>query len=165
MTILPEVHSPTVGRAARRPGGRTTRSRLLVLGAAAVFAVLAAPGAHASDTRSFAGFYNFLDAVQLADGYSVRLVARVYNFGDADLAGAVVTVADSVEAGASRSFGTASIARGESLRLSGDVTVSSQEYERWRAGEPPVVRVEYVDAFGESRSDVVELAWALMEEE
>ena len=139
---------------------------MLWLAGAGVVAALAAPAAHAAESRDFAGFYNVVRSVAVTDGYDVRLVARVYNFGAADLACATVTVADVSDPNVTHAYlGTVSIDRGGSLRLSGDFTVPGTEYQRWQGGKTPVLRIDYVDAAGQTRRDVIELAWAFMEEE
>jgi hypothetical protein len=139
---------------------------MLWLAGVGVVAVLAAPAAHAAESRDFAGFYNVVRSVEATDGYDVRLLARVYNFGAANVASATVTVADMSDPNVTHAYlGTVSIDRGGSHRLTGDFMVPSAEYQRWQEGKTPVLRIDYVDAAGQTRRDVIELAWAFMEED
>jgi predicted RecA/RadA family phage recombinase len=170
MTILPGGHPPTSDQARRvsAPDGGQTRGRShrTFWLAWAALAALAVPRADAADVREFAGFYHLVNPSQVGDEYAVRLIARVYNFGATDLTAATVTLADVGDSSANQgSLGAVSIARGESVRVTGDFTVPAAEYHLWREGKTPVLSIEYVDAAGQASRHVVELAWAVMEEE
>lgn len=101
----------------------------------------------AADGRDFLGTYKVTDATDLGGSYRVTLKLRFFNYSDSDVINATVTLQDSLRPGTD--FGsfadTVSIASKDEVRLSGDFTISREEYMSWSNGGAPSFRIEFSD--------------------
>jgi hypothetical protein len=105
--------------------------------------------ATANNSGNFLGFYSVSNAVDLGTQVRVTLAVRIFNYSSADLAGADVTLQDSVTARSDYgAFSKTSIAKDDSVKLSADFTISAREYKRWRNGGTPCLRIDYRDSRG-----------------
>ena len=146
---------------ASRPTGH--RSRLAILACLIVLAAMVAP---AKDGRDFAGFYAVNNVTDLGEEVRVTLTVRVYNYSDADVTGATITLEDSLLPDKTYgSFTLVSIRDRESVRLSGDFTIPRREYDQWQEGDTPQLRIEFKDAAGNTVERLIELAPMPVEEE
>ncbi len=122
----------------------------------AVFGILVSlillVGSHAAAEQrwAFAGFYELGEVTDLGEEVQVPLTVRVFNYSDADVTGATITLEDWLLPGETYgSFpGTVDIRVGESRRLSDSFTVPWSLYEEWWEGSPPQLRIEFKDADG-----------------
>ena len=144
--------------------GSSTRSilnllRILALVAGLVLLAPINPG-RATDGRDFAGFYALSNVADLGTDYRVTLTVRVFNYSDADVSGATVTLQDSFQTDADYGAypGTISIPDRESVRLSADFTVPREEYDRWQSGDTPRLRMDYQNNSGNAVRRIIELA-------
>jgi len=110
---------------------------------------LAAALSHASGGRDFAGIYEITNVNDLGPTVRLTLSVRLFNYSGAKVAGASLTLQDSVLPGqAYGSFPALSFGDHESVRRSADLTIPRVEYERWRRGGSPNLVVEFHDAQG-----------------
>jgi hypothetical protein len=124
-----------------------------------VLAIAAVP-AQAKNGRDFAGYYDLTQVTDLGESFQVNFSVRLFNFGDADVDGATVTLADPLRPKKGYgAFQAVSVRRGERVRLNDlIVTVPRREYERWRQGAPPALQVEFTAADGQTIRRRVELS-------
>jgi hypothetical protein len=132
--------------------------RIMAMVAGLVLLAPINPG-RATDGRDFAGFYEVSNVTDLGDTVRVTLTVRVRNYSDADVSGATVTLQDSVDF--AKDYGaypeSLSVANRESARLSGEFTLSREEYGRWQDGNAPTMRIDYQDADGNHLRRMIEL--------
>jgi len=125
------------------------------------------PTGQATDGRDFAGFYEISNVTDLGGTVRVTLTVRVFNYSDADVTSATVTLQDSLQA--DTDYGSypvpISIANRESARLSTDFTIPRTEYDRWQNGGTPPLRIQYSDSVGNTVQRMIELAAGLAGEE
>jgi hypothetical protein len=151
-----------------RSSARSILSLLRILALVAGLVLLAPinPG-QATDGRDFAGFYEVSNVADLGDTVRLTLTVRVYNYSDADVNNATVTLQDS--AAATSDYGTypspVSIADRESIKLSADFTISREEYDRWQEGRAPFLWIAYQGGEGTIVRHNVELIRGFVDEE
>ena len=110
--------------------------------------VLSAPLA-AESNAEFVAHYSAQDAMQMGEDVRLTLKLRVFNQGEADVLGATLWLEDPAAPASNYGpFGIADLPARESLRLAGTFTVPRHEYESWRQGAKPSVRIRYTDAGG-----------------
>ena len=134
---------------------------------AVLLALAALPNAAlAKDGRDFAGFYEVADTLDLGEEVRVTLRFRIFNYGDADVQGAIITLEDSLLLPASYgSFDFISIEQGNSVRLEKDFFIPQSEYDLWQSGATPRLSVQYTDASAITVHRSVELLKMLVGEE
>ena len=135
-----------------------TRSVRIGLGLLVGVALFAASAAQAADGRDFAGFYELRNATDLGEEVSLTLSLRVFNYSDAIVHDATVTLEDPVLSEiAYASFSIISLADKASVDLEGDVTIPQREYQSWQEGGTPSVRIEFTDPAGNPVRRMIEL--------
>jgi hypothetical protein len=113
----------------------------------------------AKDGRDFAGFYEVVDTLDLGGEVRVTLRFRIFNYSDADVQGAVITLEDSSLLPTSYgSFDFISIEQQSSVRLEKDFFIPHSEYDLWQSGATPRLSVQYTDAETNTVHRSVELA-------
>jgi hypothetical protein len=129
--------------------------------------MLAALPSLAKDGRDFAGFYDLANVTDLGDSVQASFSVRVFNYSEADVSGATLTLQDSLSPEQSYgAFHAVSIGQGQSVWLADlIITVPHSEYERWQQGAPPSLRIDFVAAGGNAISPMVELSRLLSEGE
>ncbi len=114
--------------------------------------------AHGKNGRDFAGFYDVKDATDLGSEVQLTLLLRLFNYSDAEVADATLTLRDSLLRQKSYgSFPSVSVGDRQSVRLSGGFTIPHREYERWQRGAVPNLIIEFKDAAGKSIRRRIEL--------
>ena len=121
---------------------------------------MAAVPAQAKNGRDFAGYYDLSQVSDLGDSFQVSFAVRLFNFGDADVHGATVTLLDPRRPKKGYgSFQAVSVRQSERVCLNDlIVTVPRREYERWQRGAPPALQVEFTAANGQTVRRRVELS-------
>lgn len=113
----------------------------------------------AKDGRDFAGFYQLTDLSEQGDNYHATLKLRVFNYSEADVAGATVRLSSSLTSDETYySFTGVSVENHDSVRLSGEVNIPREEYELWQKGASPELRLELVDDSGATRERKIEVS-------
>ncbi len=135
------------------------------LGMLACLVLLVGMLAPAKDGRDFAGFYEVVDAMDLGEEVHVTLRFRIFNYGDADVHGAIITLEDSVLPTSYGSFDFISIGKQQSVLLEKDFFIPQREYDRWQSGATPRLSVQYTDAAANTVYRSVELIQMLVGEE
>jgi hypothetical protein len=150
----------TGGKLALGQGLLARLSVLLCVAVIFAFVLLPFSPVRATDGRDFAGFYEVTNVTDLGDTVRLTLTVRVYNYSDADVSGATVTLQDPSLVGNDYGSypGTVSIADRESARLSAEFTISRAEYDRWQEGATPSLRIDYTDSAGNAIRRMIELA-------
>jgi len=152
------------------PSPQFPRSRsfapLAFLGTLILALMWVSPG-RAVDGRDFAGFYRVSNVIELGDTVRLTLTVRVFNYCDADVNAATITVQDSTDPATTYGAyaGSVSVRDHESVGLSAEFTISQQEYSGWQNAGTPALRIEYRDTAGNPVRRMVELAQGLLEEE
>ena len=139
--------------------------RTSLLGVLACLVLLVGILAPAKDGRDFAGFYDVADTLDLGEEVRVTLRFRIFNFGDADVQGAIITLEDHVQLTSYGSFDFISIEQGNSVRLEKDFFIPQWEYDLWQEGATPRLSVQYTDAAANTVYRSVELMEMLVGEE
>lgn len=134
--------------------------RYLSLFLAAFLALAALPNvAPAKDGRDFAGFYEVAETLDLGEEVRVTMRFRIFNYGDAGVQGAIITLEDSLLLPPSYgSFDFISIEQGNSVRLEKDFFIPQREYDLWQSGSTPRLTIQYTDAAANTVYSFVELA-------
>ncbi len=102
----------------------------------------------AKDGRDFAGSYSVSNVVEQGDQMTLMLQVRLFNYSDADLKQAVVTLRTH-PASALAQFQPVKLwrNRGE-VKLAQQVVIPRHEFELWQKGTQPALFVVYHDANG-----------------
>ena len=104
----------------------------------------------AKDGRDFAGFYNVSNVVEQGDQMVFTLQVRLFNYSDADLKQAVVTLRASHPGAALAEFHPVKLWRNRTeVKLSQQVVIPRHEFELWQKGTQPALFVVYHDANGQ----------------
>ena len=141
------------------------RALWLLLGSIGVF-IFSTAAALAVDGRDFAGFYEVGNVRELGDDVELTFSVRIYNYSDADVTAATVTVQDALDCRTSYMvFPDVSLPDRNAVRLSSAFVMPRREYERWQAGASPLVFIEFVNGAGNRMPKYVELVQALGREE
>ena len=124
-----------------------------------IVAIAAFP-AQAKNGRDFAGYYDLTQVTDLGESFQVDFSVRLFNFGDSDVDGATLTLADPLRRKQSYgAFQAVSVRQRERVRLNDlIVTVPRREYERWRQGAAPALQIEFTAADGQTVRRRVELS-------
>jgi hypothetical protein len=124
-----------------------------------VLAIAAVP-AQAKNGRDFAGYYDLAQVTDLGEAFQVNFSVRLFNFGDADVDGASLTLIDPLRPKKGYgAFQAVSVRQRERVRLNDlIVTVPKREYERWRQGAAPALQIEFTAADGQTVRRRVELS-------
>jgi hypothetical protein len=131
----------------------------LCVASAALLCTQFAPVVRASGGRDFAGFYEVSDATVLGDQVRLTFSARIFNYSDAYITSATVTLAGpGAPDGNYATFNGISLSDKQSVRLSREITIPQHEYERWGKGQTPLLTVDYVDLSGAMQRRGVELS-------
>lgn len=105
----------------------------------------------AKDGRDFAGAYSVSNVVEQDNQVTLTLQVHLFNYSDADLKQAVVTLRGSHPTPVVLAeFQPVKLWRNHGeVRLSQQVVVSRREYEIWQKGVQPALVVVYHDASGQ----------------
>jgi hypothetical protein len=150
---------------------RNEISKFLAIGlaVAACWAALGAAGVFAKGAREFAGFYRILQATKQDAQVEVRISLRVFNYSEADVQDAVISLATSLPhaPGAAQAWEKEQPSfQGVALRvndrqaappLEGTFNVPACEYEQWLKGTGPHFVIDYQDASGRAQHRTIEL--------
>ena len=122
--------------------------------------ILCPTAALAEAGRDFAGFYDLTNITNLGTDYRVTLSLTVFNYRGSAVAGATITLEDSVEPGKTYgSFGsTISVGDRGSATLRGTFTVPAAEYRFWQIGSTPRVMIQFQDSAGRTVRRAIELS-------
>jgi hypothetical protein len=117
---------------------RASFARLLVI------LLLAGAGAVAKDGRDFSGFYTLTHVSEQGDQVRVTLTLQVFNYSDADVKQAVVTLRENTGIDLAGAFKPITLLRDrQEAKVSRQFTVSRSEYERWQQGTQPTLFITY----------------------
>jgi hypothetical protein len=150
---------------------RNEISKLLAIpvAVAACLAVLAAAPLFAKGAREFAGFYKILQATNQGDMVQVRVSLHVFNYSEADVHDATISLASSLphSPGVAEAWekeqpafqGVALHVNERQVRpeLEGTFTVPTREFRLWQKGAGPHFVISYQDASGMPRHRAIEL--------
>jgi len=104
----------------------------------------------AKDGRDFAGFYSVSNVVEQGDQMVLTLQLHLFNYSDADLKQAVVTLRASQPAPALAQFQPVKLWRNRTeVKLAQQVVVPRHEFELWQKGTRPALFVVYHDSNGQ----------------
>jgi hypothetical protein len=104
----------------------------------------------AKDGRDFAGFYNVSNVVEQGDQMVLTFQVHLFNYSDADLKQAVVTLRASHPAPALAQFKPVKLWRNRTeVKLSQQLVIPRHELELWQKGTQPALFVVYHDANGQ----------------
>lgn len=128
---------------------------------AGVFSSLLLGTVTAKDGRDFAGFYGFTDVQEQGDMVHLTLHLRIFNYSDADIKGAAVTLQEGSTGMALRgTFPMVKVwQKNKDVQLSQEFTVPRREYEDWN--HPPAqpnVLIIYQDAKGHTWQKGVQMS-------
>jgi hypothetical protein len=138
-------------RAARAPHARIAAFVFLILCMSVI--------ALAKDGRDFAGFYQLTDLSEQGDSYHATLKLRVFNYSEADIAGATVKLSSSLTPDETYyTFTAVSVEDRNSVRLSGEINIPREEYEMWRKGASPELQLEFIDDSGKTCERKIEVS-------
>lgn len=124
----------------------------------------------AKGPRKFAGFYRVIQATDQGDKVELRLSLQVFNYSDADVKDATISLKSSLPhpAGAAESWEKEQPSfAGVVLRvnehtivppLEGTFTVPAREYGGWLKGARPGFVIDFRDASGKPQHRAIELA-------
>jgi hypothetical protein len=150
---------------------RNEIAKFLVI-SVAVAAFLAALGAArglAKGAREFAGFYKILQATNQDDKVEVRISLHVFNYSEADVQDATISLRSSLPhpAGAAEAWEKEQPSfQGVALRvnegqvgppLEATFTIPAREYQQWLKGAQPHFVIDYQDASGKPQHRAIEL--------
>jgi predicted RNA-binding protein with TRAM domain len=147
----------------------TLKFPAIPLAVAVLLAALGAAGVFAKGAREFAGFYRIVQATNQGDQVEVRISLRVFNYSQADVQDATISLLSSRPHGprAAQTWEKEQPSfQGVVLRfnehqvvppLEGTFTVPVREYERWLKGAQPHFVIGYQDASGEPQHRGIEL--------
>jgi hypothetical protein len=143
-------------------------TRSSVIGFLLLTLLLIAPQrVRSTDGRDFTGSYEISNVTEQGDTVRLTLTVHVYNYSDADVAAATVTLQDLLVS--ATNYGsypeTVSIPDRQSVRLSAEFTVPYQEYDRWQRGATPSLRIEYTNVAENPVRRMIELGQGQMGEE
>jgi hypothetical protein len=126
----------------------------------AAFAVLSACAfVAASGGRDFAGFYSLSNPTTIRDQVILTFSTRIFNYSDADVIGATVTLkGPAASKGDYATFDAITLINSQSIRLSREITVPLEEYRQWHGSRHPELLISYMDHTGVSRRQLVELS-------
>jgi hypothetical protein len=123
----------------------------------------------AKGAREFAGFYRIVQAMNQDDQVEVRMSLRVFNYSEADVQDATISLTSSLPhpPGAGEAWEKEQPSfQGVTLHvnerqvvppLEGTFTVPAREYERWLKGAQPHFVIDYQDASGKAQHRTIEL--------
>ena len=150
---------------------RNEISKLLAIpiAVAAFWAVFGAARVFAKGAREFAGFYRIVQATNQGDQVEVRISLHVFNYSDADVKDATVSLKSSLPhpPGAGEAWEKEQPSfQGVALRvkehqvvppLQATFTVPAREYQQWLKGAQPHFVIDYRDAAGKPQHRTIEL--------
>jgi hypothetical protein len=117
---------------------RATIARLLAI------LLLATVSAIAKDGREFSGFYTLTHVSDDGDQVRVTLTLQLFNYSDADVKQAVVTLRDNTGMDLAGAFKPITLLRDrQETKVSRQFTVPRSEYERWQQGTQPTLFIAY----------------------
>jgi len=118
--------------------------------AAAALVLLWMGTSRAADGRDFAGSYAVTAVAAEGAGLRISLTVQVQNYGDANIANAVIALEEFTPSG--KPYGSfpsiTALAVNERAEVSAQLLVSPEEYERWQNGGTPVFSIEFDDGQG-----------------
>ena len=136
---------------------------------AACLAALGAARVYAKGAREFAGFYKILKAVNQGDTVELRISLRVFNYSQADVKDATISLESSLphppgagEAWEKRQPSFRSVILHVNERqvappLEATFAVPAREYRLWLKGAQPHFVIDYQDAAGKPQHRAIEL--------
>lgn len=104
----------------------------------------------AKDGRDFAGSYSVSNVVEQGDEMVLTFQVHLFNYSDADLKQAVVTLRASHPAPALAQFQPVKLWRNRTeVKLAQQVVIPRHEFELWQKGTQPALFVVYNDSNGQ----------------
>jgi hypothetical protein len=152
-----------------RSGNVIARFLAILVVVAACWAAWGAARVLAKGAREFAGFYKILEATNQDDTVEVRLSLRIFNYSEADVQDATISLVSSLPhpPGAAEAWEKEQPAfQGVALHvnerqavppLEATFTVPAREYQQWLKGAGPHFVIDYQDASGEPQHRAIEL--------
>ena len=128
-------------------------SRRSIVSAALAFFLLSAIAVSAKDGRDFAGTYGFTEVQEQGETVHLTLHLRLFNYSDADIKGAVVTLQNGPGLVVLRgSFPTVKLwHKNRDIQLVQEFTVPKQEYQDWlQPPAQPNLVIMYQDVNGQT---------------
>jgi hypothetical protein len=125
----------------------------------------------AADGRDFAGFYKLSNVIDMGEQTALTLTVQIFNYSDAPLSDAQVTVQralwviETPPADDDSSYGvlgSLTLDDRDYAFLSGDFTVSTEEYRSWQQGGSPDVQMTIMNDAGQQIARPVELLQMLI---
>jgi len=121
-------------------------STFLLFAALSLFPILGL----AKDGRDFAGSYSVSNVVEQGDQMVLTFQVHVFNYSDADLKQAVVTLRASHPGAALAQFHPVKLWRNRTeVKLAQQVIIPRHEFELWQKGTQPALFVVYQDSNGQ----------------
>lgn len=128
--------------------------------------LVATPYGLAEGGREFSGFYEISDVTDLGETVSMTLTLQIFNHRNTGVYDVTLTVLTSSEPDADFvTLISPFIGSMESDRLSGHLTLQSEDFERWEQGIPPAPRIEFSDAEGNRKTNMVDFGPSHLSEE
>ena len=129
-------------------------------------AIVFSATASAKDGRDFAGFYEISNVIEMGDETSLTLTVQIFNYSDGPVTDAQVSLlragwfiapppAD--DGNGYGTLGALTLDDRDYIVLSGDFTVTTQEYQSWMQGLNPHVQVAIINDAGQQVQRPVEL--------
>ena len=120
--------------------------------------LLICPPAWATGGRDFAALYQLSQVSDLGEQVRVSLALRFFNYSGADITGATVSLQESKHPWLSHgAFQSVSVGQSSSIRLHDTFLIPKDEYERWRRGATPYVRITFKDGKGKPQQEKIQL--------
>jgi hypothetical protein len=134
-----------------------SHSFALALIVAASLALLA-PAAVRAAGSDYSGRYEATEVVEGDQIVSLTLALSVVSHRSEEITGATVSLLDASDAGVVYArFPALAFSPGVDVPLTATVSLERSEWDRWRSGAPPRVRLEAYDVDGTDLSAMVEL--------
>ncbi len=143
-----------------------SRPRFALLAALIFLAAGLAP-AEEKEKWAFAGFFELGEITDLGEEVRVPLKVRVFNYSDADVTGATITLEDLLvpDKNYGSFLGAVDVRAGESVRLSDSFTVPRRLYDEWKKDTAPQLRIEFKVADGRTARGPIALSQMSVGEE
>ena len=104
----------------------------------------------AKDGRDFAGFYNVSNVVEQGDQMVLTFQVHLFNYSDADLKQAVVTLHATHPGAPMAQFHPVKLWRNRTeVKLAQQMIIPRHEFELWQKGTQPALFVVYHDSNGQ----------------
>ena len=120
----------------------------------------------AENGRDFAGFYDTSNIADLGDQIGMTFTLEVFNFSGGNVAEATIRLENPSQPGTAYGlFTPVSITYRDSVRVSASFTVPQSEYDSWRQGKDPTLRISFHDPAGNVLERPIEVGWMHLPQE